>query len=167
MTSVSADQNDDELDALFAELAVAEAHEHAARLESQIWQHWLTAPTEPSQMLIEQVEMAMRSGDMLRALASADKLVELVPGYAEGWNKRATIRYLVGDYEGSVDDIDRTLALEPRHFGALSGLGLILLKQSDRAAALTAFEKVLALSPASRHAQANVARLRGELGTEI
>lgn len=163
----AADQNHPELDALFQDLALAEAAPEAARLENRIWQRWLLAPTEDSQRLIARLESAMRTGDMRSALSLADELVDLVPDFAEAWNKRATIRYLLGDNDGSVDDIRRTLELEPRHFGAISGLGLIFMRQGDKRGALAAFEQVLAISPASQRAQANVDRVTRELGTDI
>ena len=163
----AADQNDPELDGLFADLAKAEESPEARRIEGRIWQRWLIAPDEESQRLILVVESAMRNGLMERALDVADQLVEGAPEYAEGWNKRATVRYLVGDYDGSVKDIRRTLLLEPRHFGAISGLGLIYLRQNDKPAALAAFEHVLEISPASSNALASVERVRRELESDI
>ena len=80
----------------------------------------------------------MRGRDLERALSLADELIEAAPEFAEAWNKRATIHYLLGDDDASVLDIRETLAREPRHFGAISGLGLIFLRQGDEAAALEA-----------------------------
>jgi len=81
------------------------------------------------------------------ALALLDKLVELQPDWAEAWNKRATVRYLVDDYEGSMADIAHVLKLEPRHFGALSGMGMILERRGFREDALRAYRRALAIAP--------------------
>lgn len=164
---VSADQNDPLLDSLFDDLAKAEDASQAARLESRIWQLWLQVPEGVPQQLIEDVESAMRSANLEAALSAAELLIEADPEYAEAWNKRATVRYLAGDYDGSVADIRQTLALEPRHFGAISGLGLIFLRQGDKPAALAAFEHVLEISPSSGNARASVERVRRELETDI
>ncbi len=163
----SADQNHPELDRLFDDLAVAEAPPEAARLEGRIWHRWLMAPDEVSQQLLAEVEMSMRGGELDTALDQADALVEAAPDFAEGWNKRATVRFLVGDNDGSVADIRRTLSLEPRHFGAISGLALIFLRQGDKSAALAAFEQVLEISPASQQARSSAERLRRELESDI
>src|SRR5262249_19098858 len=84
-------------------------------------------------------------------LESAEKIfsemVERKPKFAEGWNKRATVRYLARNYEGSLTDIDKTLALEPRHFGALSGLGMVNMALGRDEAALAAFQRAFALYP--------------------
>ena len=163
----TADQGDPELDALFKDLGKAEDASAARRLEGRIWQRWLLAPDAESQELILQIESTMRSGLLEAALDAADALVERAPDYAEGWNKRATVRYLIGDYDGSIEDIRRTLLLEPRHFGAISGLGLIYLRQNDKVAALAAFEHVLEISPSSSNALATAERVRRELESDI
>jgi tetratricopeptide (TPR) repeat protein len=87
-------------------------------------------------------------------LAALNQVVAAAPEYAEGWNTRATLLYLMGDYVASAVDVKRTLALEPRHFGAWSGLGLIYLNVGDERAALVAFSKALEWNPhlsGSRH----------------
>jgi tetratricopeptide (TPR) repeat protein len=97
--------------------------------------------------LMEAGIAALDSRSFTAALAVYDVLVEEMPAYAEAWNKRATAHYLVGDYEASLADIERTLALEPRHFGALSGRGLIQHARGDDLAAIESFEAALAIHP--------------------
>jgi len=159
----NADQNAPALDGLFDRLAKAESFESASLIEAGIWQAWLEPPSPQAGRLTLQIDNAMRMRRTEQALAVCDVLVTRYPDFAEGWNKRATLRYLSGDFDGSVADIERTLELEPRHFGALSGLGLIFLGQGDLVGATSAFEAVLALSPASRSAQANLERVRTEM----
>ena len=151
-----ADQDAPRLDPLFEELADAGDATEARRLEAEIWRAWLEAPDEDASLLMDGVTDAMTKGDLERALRLADRLVELAPDYAEGWNKRATILFVMGDDDASVADIRETLAREPRHFGAISGLGQIFLRRGEPGAALEAFEEVLRLSPASPNARAAV-----------
>lgn len=97
------------------------------------------------------------------ALAALDQLVAALPEYAEGWNTRATLLYLMGDYVASAVDVKRTLALEPRHFGAWSGLGLIYLNLGDERAALAAFSKALEWNPHLSGSRHNVESLKKQL----
>jgi len=161
--AVGADQDAAVLDGLFERLAQAETARAASRIESEIWQAWLEPPSAAAGALVMQIEGAIRLRQIEQALSVSDVLVERFPDYAEAWNKRATVRYLAGDPDGSVADIERTLELEPRHFGAISGLGLIFLRQDDLVGALSAFEAVLALSPASRSARDGVERVRARM----
>ncbi|MFQ5902310.1 MAG: tetratricopeptide repeat protein [Candidatus Binatia bacterium] len=97
------------------------------------------------------------------ALVSFNKVVEADPDFAEGWNKRATVYYLMGEFVASVRDIERTLTLEPRHFGALSGLGLIYLALGEDRLALEAFEAALKVNPHLPGAQAHAEEVRWRL----
>lgn len=162
-----ADQHAPELQGLFEELVQATDATEAAKLEQMIWQHWLEAPDEQSHMLMRGITQAMAAADLAIALQMADELVQSHPDYAEAWNKRATLHYMLGNNDQSVADIRQTIALEPRHFGAISGLGLIFLRSQNFDAALAAFEQVLAISPASAGAKSSIARLRQEVGREI
>ncbi|MFK7854376.1 MAG: tetratricopeptide repeat protein [Granulosicoccus sp.] len=164
---LSADQRAEELPELFDQLLVATSAAQASEIESQIWQHWLDAPDDSSEFLISQVSRAMEVGQMELALKLSTQLIDGTPNYAEAWNKRATIYYLMGNNDLSVADIRETLALEPRHFGAISGLGLIFMREQNLEAALQAFEQVLAISPASANARNSAERVKTELGREI
>ncbi|MCE2392509.1 MAG: tetratricopeptide repeat protein [Proteobacteria bacterium] len=90
---------------------------------------------------------AMGSGNHSEALEAFDSIVRAAPGFAEGWNKRATLYWLLGEHEASVRDIERTLALEPRHFGALSGLAMIRQEQGQVFDALDALERIARIHP--------------------
>ena len=165
--SLQADQNDEQLPGLFADLKAASSASDAQRLESSIWLSWLATDDEKSAQLLQRIVQAMEVRDMDEALQASDELVAHAPEFAEGWNKRATIYYLIGDYNASVRDIQRTLQLEPRHFGAISGLGLIFLQKGDLKAALESFESVLEISPQSLNAQRSAAQVRAQISEEI
>jgi len=157
-----ADQTDPLLDDLFAQLQAAESLAEARDLEDQIWTIWHRYDGE-----VRGVEQWMRLGqlwngvgDRIQAHRYYTLVIEAAPDFAEGWNRRATVAYLLGDYAGSLEDIDRVLALEPRHFGALSGMGLVLLELDRPEEALEAFERTLEVNPYALGAQQNIQRLR-------
>lgn len=167
VTTVAADQTAEELPALFAQLLNETDSATSTALEGQIWQHWLNAPDRNSATLLFQVSNAMGVGKLEVALLLSNQLVDSSPDFAEGWNKRATIHYLLGNHALSVADIRETVRLEPRHFGAISGLGMIFLRENNFPAALQAFEQVLKISPASNNAKRSVESVRREMGREI
>jgi tetratricopeptide (TPR) repeat protein len=105
----------------------------------------------------------MSGQDLDDALAAFDELVRLAPDFAEGWNKRATLHYLMGNLSASLADIDRTLKLEPRHFGALSGRGLVYLALGREEPALAAFDAALAIYPNLQGRDTHIKKLREKL----
>ena len=106
---------------------------------------------------------AMSRNDMRAALGKFDQIVKIAPAFAEGWNKRATVHYLLGNYPESLHDIEKTLNLEPRHFGALSGRGLVLLELDQLKGALESFESALEIYPKATGASRNAEALRREI----
>jgi tetratricopeptide (TPR) repeat protein len=102
----------------------------------------------------------MARRDYAAALVAFDRTVTLAPGFAQGWNKRATVLYLLGQYEQSLLDCDKVLELEPRHFGALSGMGLIYMALDEPELALEAFERALAVDPTMPGPRHNAEALR-------
>lgn len=155
-----ADQADPRLDRLFEQLYHAPDPLAAQAVEHAIWEIWLTSEDDVVNALMSEGVAAMQRRDYPTALRSFDRMVEVAPDYAEGWNKRATLYYLIGAYENSLDDIIRTLELEPRHFGALSGRGMILQDLGRSEEALTAFEAALDLNPQMPGARLSVEALR-------
>jgi len=93
-------------------------------------------------------------------------IIQLAPNFSEGWNRRATIRFYLQDYDGSMDDIEQTLKLEPRHFGALWGLGMILGLRQDYQRAIYAFEKLLEIKPNSQDARPRIKLLKEALAKQ-
>ncbi|HSE74293.1 MAG TPA: tetratricopeptide repeat protein [Dongiaceae bacterium] len=151
-----ADQTDPRLKALFESLRSASSPEAAADVESQIWAIWVQSGDPSLDQVFQLGSQAMAVGDTNTALKIFDAIVQKAPNFAEGWNKRATIYYMMGNYEASLADIDRTLELEPHHFGALAGLGLVNIGLDRDEAALDAFERVLKVDPQSQSARQNI-----------
>lgn len=144
----SGDQNDPRLTVLFDDLRSAPTVAEAARAEAQIWAIWTGYPFDDRVDAAMQEGLArMGQGRFAEALEAFDQAVRMAPEFAEAWNKRATVHYLMGDLQRSIADVGATLKLEPRHFGALSGLGLINLRLGDKRAALEAFEAALEIHP--------------------
>lgn len=162
-TPARADQKDPRLPDLFTQLAKAASVEDAFRIEGRIWDIWTRHDEAKIDALMSAGRRKMQPGAYDDALAIFDKIIAEAPDFAEGWNKRATLLYLIGDLEGSVRDIESTLALEPRHFGALAGLGLIYRAINRPESALKAFEKVLEISPQSLSVRLHIKQLRAEL----
>ena len=150
------DQTDPRLKDLFEQLRTAPSPDSAAGIESQIWVIWAKTGDPELDQVFEVGSRAMAVGDAQTAFKIFDAIVRKAPNFAEGWNKRATVHYMMGNYEASLADIDRTLELEPHHFGALAGLGLINIELDRDEAALDAFERVLKVTPQSQSARQNL-----------
>jgi tetratricopeptide (TPR) repeat protein len=142
-----ADQTDSRLSSLFERLRTTADEHEATVITQQIWVIWRHTDNEQVDALMDEGLHDVQVEQYDQALAVFNKVVVLAPRYAEGWNSRATLFYLMGNYPASAADVQRTLALEPRHFGAWSGLGLIYLGIGNEEAALQAFEKALAINP--------------------
>jgi tetratricopeptide (TPR) repeat protein len=159
----AADQQDARLDGLFERLQEARDPAEAQMVEQQIWRLWLESKDAAIDQLMQQGVVAMREQHYDTALRVFDRMVAQAPGFAEAWNKRATVHYLMGDWTASVVDIQRTLELEPRHFGALFGLGLIYDALEQPQAALRSFEATLDLNPHSESTRLKIEELRRQL----
>ena len=143
----TAEIRSDMLDRLFARLGKATNKEEAQTVEQAIWKLWMTSDSPTAEILLAQAVKASAAGDNETALKILDGLIDVHPEFMEAWNRRATVYFLTGRYAESLADIDQVLAREPRHFGALSGLGMIKRKLGDLAAARTAFGDALAINP--------------------
>lgn len=155
-----ADQTDPRLDALFSQLQTASDPAAAARIDAEIWRIW---GRHRDQRAFETTVVGatfLSQGQTELAALAFTEAIDRAPDFAEAWNKRATLRYLTGDLEGSVADCIQVLRLEPRHYGALSGLGLIAMRKQDWQAAIRWFEAALALNPHMTGAQENIAEAR-------
>jgi tetratricopeptide (TPR) repeat protein len=135
------------LDFLFGALKAAPDQESAKAVEARIWALWTATPSDTAALLMARAKLAMDGKDTDVALKLLDAVIKLRPDYIEAWNRRATIYYLQNDYRRSMEDIRQVLIREPRHFGALAGLGMIMQETGDEKHALDAFRKALAINP--------------------
>ena len=135
------------LDFLFGALKVAPDEASAKHVEARIWALWMQTPSDTTALLMMRAKAAMDAQQIEVALKLLDAVVKLRPDYVEGWNRRATLYYLRNDYARSLEDIEQVLIREPRHFGALAGLGMIMQDLGDEKRALDAFRKALAVNP--------------------
>lgn len=154
------------LDDLFAQLKREGDARAAQRLSRQIWDQWGVSGSATVDLMMQWAGDALEEKRFDIALDFLDQVVTMAPGYAEGWNRRATIHYMRGDYPKSMADIERTLDLEPRHFGALAGMGAIFKSLDRKPLALKAFQAVLDIYPMNRSAQQEVTTLSEELAGE-
>lgn len=161
--SAAGGQNDPRLPALFDALSAADSAEDAAPIEAQIWALWTSSGEAGIDRLMAHGLAAMSVQNYPEALTVFGRIVEQMPDFAEAWNKRATVHYLMGDYQRSTEDIEHVLALEPRHFGALSGLGLIALAIGEPEQALDAFDTALMIHPNMAGADTHIQALRDKL----
>jgi tetratricopeptide (TPR) repeat protein len=155
-----ADQKDKRLPALFKRLKAAPTPGDAALIEGDIWKIWFESGSPALDALMDQGATAMEAQDYPMALAAFDAIIKKRPDFAEGWNRRATLYYLMGEYKKSLADIAQTLKLEPRHIGAISGLGLIDIRLEKYEDAVKAYKRVLAISPQNAGAQRNLETVR-------
>lgn len=161
-----ADQNDATLDGLFSRLQATSDHDEAVAVEQAIWNAWLHHEDTQVEGRMTLGIRAMHAGMLKRSLKMFDQIVSIAPTFAEGWNKRATVYYLMGDFDASVHDIQKTIKLEPRHFGALSGMGLIYSAIGKDQAALNVWEKALSINPGMQGIKARVEELRVKMRGE-
>jgi len=158
-----ADQRDPRLDDLFSALQSTTDRDAAREIEAEIWQIWLVSGDEAIDQMMMQGGQAMQIGALDVALQRFSQVIATRPEVAEGWNKRATVYYMMGQFQSSISDIDSVLAREPRHFGALFGLGLCYLGLGDKERALGAFIRTLAVHPHVEAAKEQVRRLMIEV----
>jgi tetratricopeptide (TPR) repeat protein len=154
------------LDTLFSELKRERNEKAAERIASRIWEEWGRSGSASVDLMMMWSKTAMDTQKFDVALDFLDQVVTLKPAFAEGWNRRATVHFMMQNYGKSMSDINQTLLLEPRHFGALSGLGQIMKNTDRKQLALEAWQRVLDIYPMMRSAQNEVASLSEELSGE-
>jgi len=135
------------IDKLFEALKIAPTEESAKYVENRIWALWLAAGGDTSNLLMGRVKTAMEKKEPDVALKLLNAIIDLKPDFVEAWNRRATIYFNNKDYVSAIADIHEVLMREPRHFGALSGLGTIMQELGDDKAALEAYRRALAVHP--------------------
>lgn len=165
--SLAARADDARLDSLFD--ALADADERGwQQIENSIWEEWSETGSASLDLLLQRGREAMSAGDTAEAIEHFTALVEMAPDFPEGYNARATAYFEAGLFGPSMSDIVRVLSLEPRHFGALAGLGVILEETGFSQRALEAFRAAHAIHPHRADLREAVERLEAELqGTDI
>jgi len=135
------------LDFLFEALKIAPDADAAKLVESRIWALWNASGSDTTDLLMTRVKAAADGKDLNLAIELLNAVIELRPDYVEAWNRRATLHFTNKDYRASLADIRQVLAREPRHFGALTGLGIIMQEFGEEKLALDAFRRALAVNP--------------------
>lgn len=154
------------LDKLFSELKRERNERAAERISGRIWAAWNESGSANIDLMMQWSQKALEDKKFDVALDFLDQVVVMRPDYAEGWNRRATVHFMMNNFAKSMVDIEHTLELEPRHFGALSGMAQIMKNRGRTELALDAYERVLAIYPMMRSAQSEVATLSEELAGE-
>jgi tetratricopeptide (TPR) repeat protein len=136
-----------DLEFLFGALKAAPDDETAKAVEQRIWAVWSISKSDTTNLLMNRARAAVEKKDLDLAIKLLTAVIKIKPKYVEAWNRRATLYYMKKEYGRAMDDIAEVLRREPRHFGALSGLGLILQDVGDDRLALDAYRRALAVYP--------------------
>ena len=135
------------LDRLFEALKVAPDEDSAKYVENRIWAIWLASPSDTANLLMGRAKTAADAKDYDLAIKLLNAVIDIKPDFVEAWNRRATVHYTKKDFGRALADIHQVLAREPRHFGALTGLGVIMQEFNEDKLALEAFRRALAVNP--------------------
>ena len=153
MVSISqADQNDPKLEILFNDLSQTQSEMKAQPILLEIWSIWSVAIDTKTQEKFDAGNQLMSNRQYDESILMFSDAINLQPTFAEAWNKRATVNYIIGNYEESISDIFSTLELEPRHFGALDGLAQIYMLQNKYFKAAQVYRKILEILPYNKKA---------------
>jgi tetratricopeptide (TPR) repeat protein len=153
---------------LYTRLAAAKDADETSGIITRLLHNYSESGSDTADLLLRRARQAIGVENYSDALKILDATIALDPDWAEGWNARATARYLDDDYKGSMADIAQTLKREPKHLGALMGMGMILEAREKREEALKIYERVLEIAPHWRNAQAAADKLKAALaGSEL
>jgi tetratricopeptide (TPR) repeat protein len=153
---------------LYTRLAASKDADETSGIITRLLHNYSESGSDTADLLLKRARQAIGVENYSVALKILDATIALQPDWAEGWNARATTRYLEDDYKGSMADIAQTLKREPKHLGALMGMGMILEAREKREEALKIYERVLEIAPHWRNAQAAADKLKAALaGSEL
>ena len=164
--NAGADQTDDRLDQLFETLRSSEDDTLLRETEAKIWEIWYDSGKEEVDSKMQRAAELIEVGNLAAAESLYSEVIDMVPDFSEGWNRRATVRFYQRDFAGSLSDIEETLRLEPRHFGAIWGLGMILGSQRDYERAILAFERLLEIKPNAADARPRIEALKRQMALD-
>ena len=149
-TTLIANERNLELDKLFIDLKKNDPT-LSKNIELKIWDLWSTHPTDDKlTSILNEGSRLMQDKDLFRAISVFTKVIEIDPNWAEAWNKRATVYYMIGEFEKSQNDIDKVLNLEKRHFGALAGQGLVNIQLKNYEKAILSYQMAEKIYPTMR-----------------
>ena len=164
---LSANERDAQLDKLFNELK-KNISSSSSNIAQQIWTLWSTHPTDHKlTSILDEGSRLVQDQKLYKAIEVFTKAIELDPNWAEAWNKRATVLYMVGDYQESQNDIDKVLILEQRHFGALAGQGLVNIKLKNYEKAIESYEKAQEIYPAMQSPKIMIKQIQELIKQEL
>jgi tetratricopeptide (TPR) repeat protein len=155
--------HEQKLNELFAQLKRERNEKAAQRISSRIWQEWNNSGSSSVDLMMGWAKSAMDDKKYDVALDFLDQVVTLDPKYPEGWNRRATLHFMMHNFGKSMADIEQTLELEPRHFGALAGMAQIMQNRERKELALQAYQRILDIYPMDRNAQSQVSTIAEDL----
>jgi tetratricopeptide (TPR) repeat protein len=162
-TIISRNDSAKTLDELFTALKLSKSEAIASDIANNIREEWVSSGSATVDLLMQWSLQAMNRRDNSAALDFLDQVVTLKPDFAEGWNRRATLHFTMNNYSKSMLDIEKTLQLEPRHFGALAGMGMIFLSLDKKEQALAVYKRALDVYPLMRDIQKTVGELEDQM----
>tara|TARA_B100000287_G_scaffold399977_1_gene418770 strand:+ start:41 stop:589 length:549 start_codon:yes stop_codon:yes gene_type:complete len=166
-SNVHANTINEQLNKLFDDLKIS-SESSSFLIEQKIWKLWSTHPNdEKLTTLLAEGSAAVNNNQLTEAINIFTKVIELDPNWAEAWNKRATVFYLVGQFQKSQDDIDKVLNLEKRHFGALAGQGLVNIQLKNFEKAIKSYEKALEIYPSMRSPEIMIKEIEALIKQEL
>ena len=158
-TTLSANERDTQLDKLFTELK-KNISSSSPEIAQQIWTLWSTHPTdEKLTSILDEGSRLVQDQKLIRAIDIFTDVIKMDPTWAEAWNKRATVFYMVGEFQKSQDDIDKVLELENRHFGALAGQGMVNIKLKNYDKAKKSYQKAQEIYPAMKSSKVMIEQI--------
>ena len=167
LSQVLADERKNQLNKLFDDLKIS-SESSSFLIEQKIWKLWSTHPNdEKLTTLLAEGSAAVNNNQLTEAINIFTKVIGLDPNWAEAWNKRATVFYLVGQFQKSQDDIDKVLNLEKRHFGALAGQGLVNIQLKNFEKAIKSYEKALEIYPSMRSPEIMIKEIEALIKQEL
>ena len=167
MAQLKSEERDKQLDYLFNELKIKN-ESIANDIEQKIWDIWSTHPSNKNLTFrLAEGSKLVINNQLLKAIEIFTEVIEKDPSWAEAWNKRATVFYMLGDYKASQDDIDKVLNLERRHFGALAGQGLVNIKLKNYEKAIESYEKAQEIYPAMQSPKIMIKEIQNLINQQL
>jgi tetratricopeptide (TPR) repeat protein len=162
-TIVTRNDNGKKLKELFISLKHSKSEAVASDIANSIREQWTASGSASIDLMVRWADEAISRKDYSAAMDFLDQVITLKPDFAEGWNRRATLHFIMNNYSKSMLDIEKTLELEPRHFGALAGMGMIFLALNKKEQALSAYQKALEVYPLMRDVQKTVGEIEDQI----